>query len=67
MCVIFQTLIFEKKYFTLETLNHKLNCFDYGSEKKNKPSPISRHKLMESSGKNLRQNGMLYFSLLRDI
>ena len=61
--IIFQNFIVVKNYFTLECLNHKLDCFDYGNDLKNKPSPISRHKLVESTGRNLRQNGKAAFAI----
>ncbi|KAJ8673771.1 hypothetical protein QAD02_005033 [Eretmocerus hayati] len=34
-------LIFKKKYFTLDTLNHRIDKFDYGPHESNKPRPIS--------------------------
>ena len=50
--------IYEQKYFTLQQLNDRMKCFDYGYyNDKNKPSPITRQAL-KGDANNARQKGM---------
>ena len=54
---VLQNLIARKKYFTLDSLNAKIDTYNYGNEAKNKPSTISKHKLTNDHDKKPRQNG----------
>ena len=55
ICEVLKYFIFEKKYFTIEELNHAVRNFDYGhANAKNKPSfidisHINRKKLRQSA------------------
>ena len=61
MVCMLQKLIFEKKYFNLESLNAAMAFFNYGVDAKNKPSNITRSKLVDDHTKNLHQNGKLFY------
>jgi hypothetical protein len=51
--------IFKEKYFTLEQLNERMRCYDYGYfNDKNKPSPIAIQTLKNESN-NLKQKGKI--------
>jgi hypothetical protein len=51
--------IFKEKYFTLEQLNERMRCYDYGYfNDKNKPSPITIQTLKNESN-NLKQKGKI--------
>lgn len=53
--------IFKDKLFTVEQLNERISCFDYGYvNDSNKPSPITRQTL-KSENNSLKQKGMYWY------
>ena len=53
--------IFKEKYFTLEQLNERMRCFDYGYfNDKNKPSPIAIQTL-KNDANHLKQKGKVVY------
>jgi hypothetical protein len=54
--------IFKDKYLTIDQLNERIGCFDYGYfNDRNKPSPIARQTL-KSDTNSLKQKGVYHLS-----
>ena len=62
MTLIIYTYVIEKKLFSLETLNSRIQNFCYGSiEKSNKPEPITMHRLTQKLSLKMSAAEMLCF------
>lgn len=58
------SFIYEQKLFTLELLNCRLACFDYGScDRKNKPTALSELEIKDQQKNGLNQKASQMFCL----
>lgn len=66
--LVLNFLIIEKKIFSLELLNERINLFNYGFiENKNKPSPNFTELMLKSKGNKLKQKAVQSWLLLRSL
>ena len=61
MNAILKTFIFTTKLFTLQTLNTRIENFDYGPENSNKPPPIAINRLLNYNDLKMLASEMLCF------